>query len=469
MKKVFFILSLLFIAFYIKAAEPGYLQKKIDLILRNVPSSTKYGVLIYNPLTQDTIYQRNIEESIKPASNVKLFTSGVAISLLGPDYELSTKLFTDDINIADGVIDGNLYIKGFGNSLFTDTDIDSLVYNLRKIGISRITGNIVGDDSYFDSVYHRKDWIENEMSSVSLPPVSAMVINRNKLHFYLSAPGKTNSRLGYNFSPNCSYIKIINNAVSTKRRTSVSIRQIITNNSYEFVISGGVRRNRSSSVSVEIKNPPLFAAYLLYDRLSTAGIAIGGNPVQGITPEETDELDSRSINLMYLLKIINKNSDNYLAECLFKTIGAEFSDIEGNAFYATQAVLSFLKDNDIFTEGTSIVDGSGLSHYNRVTARTIVELLEKIYMNPLIYPDYFNSLSVAGIDGTLRGRMNNSKAENNFHGKTGTLNGVIALSGYLKSNDGDDLILSIIFEYNRGSAIKYKYIQDQIIDVLAGL
>jgi D-alanyl-D-alanine carboxypeptidase/D-alanyl-D-alanine-endopeptidase (penicillin-binding protein 4) len=463
------IIFVILIAGRINASEPGYLQSKIDLILKNVPRSTKYGIMIYNPLTKETLYRRNIEETIKPASNTKLFTSGVALSLLGSDYELSTKLFTDDNNITDGTINGNLYLKGFGNSLFTDNDIDTLVMNLRTLGIKEITGNIIGDDSYFDSVYHRKDWIEDEMSSVPLSPVSAMVINRNKLNFYLTAPGKVNSRVNYEMSPYCPEIKVINNAQSTRRRSSVSVRELTSNDSYEFVISGGLRKNGTSYISTDINNPPLFAAIILYDRLLKAGIKVIGKPMQGITPLQADEIDSRSITLKYLLKVINKHSDNYLAECLFKTIGAEFSDEQGNAFYATQAVLSFIKDNDIYSGGTSIVDGSGLSHYNQVTVRTIVELLEKIYFNPLIYQDYYNSLSVAGEDGTLRGRMINTKADNNFHGKTGTLNGVIALSGYLKSSEGSDLIVSIIFEFNRGSAIKYKHIQDQIIDLLTGL
>lgn len=468
MLKSFILFSLLLIN-CLHADDVSLLHNKIDLILRNVPKSTKYGVMIYDPKTHNTLYQKNIEESIKPASNTKLFTCGVALSLLGSNYELSTKLFSEDNDFRDGIVNGNLYIKGFGNSLFTDMDIDSLVSDLRRLGIREIKGNIVGDDSYFDSVYHRSDWIEEEYSSVPLSPVSAIVINRNRLHFYISAPAKINSPVNCSLSPYCSQIKIINNASAKKRRSSVSIRQYSNNSSYEFIISGGLRRNSSTSISMDINNPPLFAALLLSDRLERAGIKITGKAYKGITPQDADEINSKSISLNYLLKVINKHSDNYLAECLFKTIGAEYSDEEGNAFYATQAVLSFLKENDIYSTGTSIVDGSGLSHYNQVTVRTIVELLNKIYFNPLIFQDYYNSLSIAGVDGTLRGRMGNTLAENNFHGKTGTLNGVIALSGYLKANNGDDLIVSIIFEFHQGSPIKYRYLQDQIIDLLTGL
>lgn len=468
MLKSFFLFFLLFIS-CLYADDASIIQDKIDLILKSVPKSTKYGVMIYNPKTHNTLYQKNIEESIKPASNTKLFTCGVALSLLGSNYELSTKLLSEDYDLKDGVINGNLYLKGFGNSLFTDSDIDSLVSDLYRLGIREIKGNIVGDDSYFDSVYHRSDWIEDEWSSVPLSPVSAIVINRNRLHFYISGSAKINSPVNCSLSPYCSQIKIINNASVKRRRSSICVRQYSDNKSYEFIISGGLRRNSSTSVSIDINNPPLFAALLLSDRLERAGIKVTGKAYKGVTPQEAEEISSKSISLSYLLKVINKRSDNYLAECLFKTIGAEYSDEEGNAFYATQAVLSFLKENDIYSTGTSIVDGSGISHYNQVTVRTIVELLNKIYYNPLIFPEYYNSLAIAGVDGTLRGRMGNTLAENNFHGKTGTLNGVIALSGYLKSNNGDDLIISIIFEFQKGSPFKYRYLQDQIIDMLTSI
>ncbi|MGE5401393.1 MAG: D-alanyl-D-alanine carboxypeptidase/D-alanyl-D-alanine-endopeptidase [Ignavibacteriales bacterium] len=446
------------------------LQRKIEEILRTVPSGTKYGVMIYNPVTKDTLYDRNATETIKPASNEKLFTTGVAFALMGGDYKISTKLFTDDPNLSDGVINGNLYIKGFGNSLFTDRDIDTMVQQLATMGIHNITGRVIGDDTYFDDVYHRKDWILEEISSVVLPPVSAIVINRNKVQFSLSASSKVGGIINSSVSPYCSLIKVRVNARTTRSRSTISISQHFSKDSYEFVISGGLRR-RSHMIwySAEIENPPLFAAYLLQDRLISSGITVMQHPSAGAAPEKVTEIMARSITLRDLSKIVNKHSDNYLAECLFKTVGAYYSHAQGNSFYATQAVTSFLNNNDINSSGISVVDGSGLSHYNQVTVAAIVELLEKIYLNNKIYPDYFNSLSIAGVDGTLRGRLIGTSAENNFHGKTGTLNGVIALSGYLTLRNNEELIVSIIFEFDKGSPHKYRSLQDRIIKTLVDL
>ncbi|HEX2866313.1 MAG TPA: D-alanyl-D-alanine carboxypeptidase/D-alanyl-D-alanine-endopeptidase [Ignavibacteriales bacterium] len=470
MKRAYLFLILLILSANLSAKDSSDLQKRIESILSTVPSGTRYGVFVYNPVTRDTIFAKNPTEVITPASNEKLFTTGVALALMGGDYKLSTKLFTDDPDVSDGEINGNLYLKGYGNSLFTDRDIDSLVYALRSMGIHNVTGSVIGDDSYFDDIYHRKDWILEEMSNYPVPPVSAIVINRNKVEFSLSASAKSGGKVNFSSSPYCSLIKIRVNARTTSRRSRISISQHYSDDSYEFVISGGLRR-RSHMIwySAEIANPPLFAAYLLQDRLIHSGITVMKHPSAGVTPEGAKELGDRYILLRNLMKVVNKPSDNFLAECLFKAVGAYYSRSQGNSFYATQAITNYLNNNEINESGLSLVDGSGLSHYNQVTVSAIVQLLNKIYMDNNIYPDYYNSLSIAGVDGTLRSRMIGTDAENNFHGKTGTLNGVIALSGYLSLKNREDLIVSIIFEFDRGSAHHYRYLQDRIIETLVEL
>lgn len=442
------------------------LSEKINKILSGLPKGTKYGIMIYDPVLNDTIISKNISEPIKPASNTKLFTTAVAFALMGGDHQLSTKLLTDDFNINDGVINGNLFIKGYGNSLFSDTDLDSLVNKLIHLGIKRITGNIIGDDTYFDNEYKRSDWILDEPDVDPLPPVSALVINRNRIYINCRAVGKTGASLQYSINISPSPFTIKNLAKVTRRKSTVRVSQSFINGKYEIVISGGLKRGRSGNYGIEIENPPLFAAQLLKDKLLNAGISFSQDVTVGAAPELVNELCEKSILLRNLISIVNKRSDNYLAECLFKTIGAFYSDKQGNSFYSTQAILGYLNENHIFTDGTVIVDGSGLSHSNKVSVLTIVNLLEKIYRNPSIYFDYYNSLSIAGRDGTLRSRLIGTNAENNFHGKTGSLHGVISLSGYLKSSDGKDLIVSIIFEFSRAGAKTYKSIADRIIQLL---
>lgn len=410
--------SILFIlAFSVQALTipKDALRKQIEEMLNSIPASTKVGILIYNPILRDTIFQMKHDLSMIPASNTKLFTTAVALSNLGGDFEISTKIFTDDLDINDGTINGNLYIKGYGNSTITQYDIEKMAEEIRLKGITKITGNIIGDDTYFDDVYKRDDWIADETANVKLPLISALTVDRNR-------------------------------KVTQKRRG---------------------KRIRTYTVSVE--NPPLNAALILRSKLIENGIEIEKGAKVGETPQDVLFLTQKGIKLRELIKLVNKHSDNFLAEGLFKTIGAEASQIQGNAFYATQAILDFIDDNGIFSTGTAVVDGSGISRYDQITPGAIVGLLEVMYFDINNYNDFYNSLAIAGVDGTLHNRMTGTSAENNFHGKTGSLNGVTSLAGYLKTANGDDIIVSLIFEFQEGGRDYYKSIEDDIIEALCNL
>ncbi len=389
------------------------IASKIHHILSRLPASTHPAVLVFNPLTQDTIFSLNAAASMIPASNTKLFTTATALSELGGDFVLKTSLMTDDSNIKDGIINGNLYIKGYGNSLFSQEDLEKCVKELKQKGIKKITGKVVGDDSYFDNVYTRDDWIRDEVANVKLPPISALVLDRNRKVIYKK------------------------------------------------------RGRRTRRYLINVQNPPLNAAECLRSELLNQGIGIDSKAVEGVTPDEAVEITSSGIILRNLLQDINKHSDNFLAECLFKTVGTEISGKQGNAFFSTQAILSFIKDNGIFYEGSSIVDGSGISRFDQITVGALAGVLEKMYFDLAHYDDFYNSLSIAGVDGTLAHRMRGTRAENNFHGKTGTLNGVSSLSGYLTNEAGDDLIVSIIFEFDKKGARFHRDLQDDIVTLLA--
>jgi len=408
-------LFLIVISSQIFCSSKEEIKIQIDRLLNVIPASTKVGILIYNPILRDTIFQVNHALSMIPASNTKLFTTAVALSNLGSDFKISTKIFADDSNIKDGVINGNLYIKGFGNSTFSHYDLEQLASELKAKGLTKITGNIIGDDTYFDNVYRRDDWIADETANVKLPPISALTVDRNR--------------------------KVIQKRRGRRIRTTVTA----------------------------IENPPLNAASLLRLKLIEQGIKIEKGAVVGETPGNALLLSEVGIKLKDLIKLINKHSDNFLAEGLFKTIGAEASQEQGNAFYSTQAILDFIEDNGIYSTGTSVVDGSGISRYDQITPGAIVGLLEVMYFDINNYNDFYNSLAIAGVDGTLRHRMAGSYAENNFRGKTGSLNGVTSLSGYLKTKDNEDLIISMIFEYQKGGSDYYKSIEDDIINALCNL
>jgi len=409
--------TLFFIIFSLNnlfAEAPEKIIKEIVDIISGIPASTKMAIMIYDPLTQDTLVSINHTETMIPASNTKLFTTATALELMGGDYLLSTKILSDDDGLSDGTIEGNLYIQGFGNPTFSTEDLEELVNQLYQSGLRKITGNVVGDDTYFDDVYSRDDWISEERANVKLPPISALVIDRNR-------------------------------TIVTKKR-----------------------KGRYRNYFVNVDNPPLFAAKKLREKLIAYGVEVGGQSISGQTVDDAKPLVESSIELRELLKEINKSSDNFYAECLFKTLGSAYSGQQGNSFFSTQAILNYIEDNSIYSIGTKIVDGSGISRFDQVTAGALIGLLEKVYFNIKQFDDFFNSLSIAGVDGTLKKRMIGTSAENNFRGKTGTLNGVCSLAGYVTTADEDDLIVCMMFEFTTGGANKYKNIQDRIIEILAG-
>ncbi len=223
---LFFILSTLTLS----ASSKDEIQNKIDNIIKRLPSGTKAGILIINPLTEDTLYSLNHTVSMIPASNTKLFTTATALSIMGGDFILATRLYSDDENISDGTINGNIYLKGCGNSLFTQDDLQVMIDELKNRGVKRITGKVIGDDTYFDEIYTRDDWITDEVANVNLPPISALVIDRNR--------------------------KIIQK----------------------------IHRGRLRNYLANIDNPPLYAASLLRTKLIASGISVGSDAEKGVTP-----------------------------------------------------------------------------------------------------------------------------------------------------------------------------------------
>lgn len=395
------------------AGSKDKLENQISTILSRIPSDTKTGILIYNPLTQDTIYSQNIFSPMIPASVTKVFTTATALSLMGKDYRLSTILFTDDSNIKDGTINGNLFLKGFGNATFSSEDLLHFIFKLKNLGIKEITGNIVGDDSYFDNIYYREDWIPDESANVKLPPISALVLDRNK--------------------------------TVAKRK----------------------RGRRTIYVTENFKNPPLNIAQKFKQLIEENEISVKGVAKSGITPNNVLEIAESSVAITDLIAMINKHSDNFLAECLFKSIGAFYSGKQSNSFYSQQAIQEFIKKNNIYSINTEIVDGSGISRFDQVTVASVNGVLETMYFDLKNFESFYNSLSYAGVDGTLRNRLSDLPNGFSFRGKTGTLNSVIALTGYLMSDDKDELIITIMFEFSKGSWNFYRDIQDEIIKSLA--
>jgi len=460
-----------FLLFFVLFSQIIFAQDDIKTHLDKLLSkdqSEQISVFVYDPMLMDTIYSKNIYESLIPASNVKLYTTTTALNLLSNRTDLYTKVFTDDDFIGDSIVNGNIYLKGFGDALFEEKDLDSLVIDLQNLGISKIEGSVIADGSYFDKVYTRDDWIKDERANVTLPPISGLSLDRNRLIIKFITSKPVGVKPEYEVIPIGDFYNVTISAKITKFKSRPRISLRTEDNGIDIQIGGGVRKRKYPySYRVYPDSPAVYIANLFKYKILQAGIKIDGKAASGLTPLPSFEIASSTHSFWELVNKVNKNSDNYLAENLFKILGAEYSQKQGNSFYATQAVMSFLDEVGIYNEGTTIVDGSGISRFNKTTTASIVSLLEYVYLDNYNFDFLFNSLSIAGVDGTLEDRMYQSAAYQNFRGKTGSLNGVSSISGYLTTKDNRDLIVSILMNFRSRGINHYRDLQDKIISYLA--
>jgi D-alanyl-D-alanine carboxypeptidase/D-alanyl-D-alanine-endopeptidase (penicillin-binding protein 4) len=234
------------------------------------------------------------------------------------------------------------------------------------------------------------------------------------------------------------------------------------------VIAGEILRTaRPRREQVTIVWPEIYAGTVFQERLAAVGIVAGGKVVRGRVPSPTTErlwheqrMDSMVINL-------NKVSDNLSAEMTLKTIAATVGWSPGSARAGVWTVNRFLSLCGIDTTNHAMVDGSGLSHYNLLRVDLLTDLLVAMYHREDLFPLFYTSLPIGGVDGTLRGRMRATLAEGNVHAKTGSIAGVSSLSGYVSDRDGRMLVFGMTMQDFVWSSRHYRLAQDRICEILA--
>ncbi|MCX8010720.1 MAG: D-alanyl-D-alanine carboxypeptidase/D-alanyl-D-alanine-endopeptidase [Ignavibacteria bacterium] len=464
MKKVILITTILLFS---EILYPQTLQEKIDNFLANVNlKNTKTSISIFSVKENKFIYERNSTELLNPASTIKIFTTGIALLYLGEDYKIKTEFYSDDDNLNDGIINGNLLVKGFGDPKLSMEDLFALVQKLKQKGINRITKSIIVDDSFFDEILYRDEWIEDEGRNVSLPPICALSLNKNSIAISVTGSSKLRAKPGVSFSPECDYFKIINNARSTGKRLSIKITIREIKGKEEIYISGSIPRNRNFNTIAHVKNPPAFLGSILKKYLQNVGIKFEGDILLGKISKFSNRIVYHELALTDLIKDINKYSNNYYAEYLFKIIGANYSGEFGGAFDATRAIFSFLKSNKLYENDMSIVDGSGISRTNLISTRNIVQFLSHIYSSKDEFEPFVESLPIAGIDGTMRNRMLNTCGYSNCRAKTGTLRGITSIAGYIFNKPKSLFIFAMNFVSENHSADYFRDVQDRIIQMI---
>jgi len=215
------------------------------------------------------------------------------------------------------------------------------------------------------------------------------------------------------------------------------------------------------------RNPAVSAANLLSSELTSGGVKIDGTVISGSTPKGSKELTKSSRTIYDVISNMCKESDNHSAITLFKLLGAKFGDPPGTLEKGQQAIQSFLTEIGVNRYSYNILEGSGLTRFNKVNADVYMTLLKYMYDDHFLFDYFMHALSIAGKEGTLRNRMIGTEAEGNVYAKTGTLNGVSALCGYVIDKDNEILIFYLVMNGFGGSASTMRSFQDDFCIALS--
>jgi serine-type D-Ala-D-Ala carboxypeptidase/endopeptidase (penicillin-binding protein 4) len=365
-------------------------------------SSSWTGAFVYDLSRSKTVFGHNRNLSLRPASNEKLAVAVTALERIGPTSLISTEVLGEGSLTASGSWHGRLVLKGYGNPSLQTTGLRRLAEMVREYGISKVTGRIVADESYFDNVRVGPGWKASFYKEES-PPLSALIANRARF----------NGRIA--------------------------------------------------------SDPARAAAVLFKRQLRAVGVTVLGRVVKGVADPGSVQLGViRSRPISWIVRRMNRVSDNFYAEMLVKLIGARIGG-SGTTADGTAVVRTTLRNHGVPMRGVRIADGSGLSRFDRLTPRAVVYLLIWAASDSDFDNEFRGSLPVAGLNGTLEDRMERAPAYRHVLAKTGTTDRASALSGYV-TNTGfaPRYVFSVI---QNGNPIPWWYArqaQDRFAQVLAG-
>ncbi len=425
------------------------LRNAIDAVLSDsLFTATNASIKVVSLNTGEVLYDRDSKLLMRPASNMKLFTTAAALHTLGRAYQFRTCIFADSLT-ADGIVHGDLYLKGFGDPDLRISDLDSAAIQLRSSGIREIAGDVIGDNSYFDDLEWGNGWMWDDEPDPDVMFISALSVNKNCVTVTVSPTPAPSDSVLVSCDPPTPFVTIQKSAttVGDSARAPLRISRLFMERLNTVTVSGQVRAGDGfHQQRVSVWKPELYAAQLLKESLQRNGIYVLGQPGIGPTPPTARSIWEKDRSLESVVLAMNKSSDNLSAENILKAVGARERGTPGSARNGISVVNGFLATLGFDTTAHSIVDGSGVSHYNLVSVDELVRLLTVARQDHDIFPVLYASLPLAGVDGTLQNRMVGTAAEGNLRGKTGTLSGVSSLSGYVTTRDGELLAFGMTMQ-----------------------
>jgi D-alanyl-D-alanine carboxypeptidase/D-alanyl-D-alanine-endopeptidase (penicillin-binding protein 4) len=471
------------------AAPPKPLQGRIAGVL-SAPDLARgfWGIEVVSVSTGETLYSQNADKLFTPASNTKLFTTGAALALIGPDYKFRTTVETTGTLDRYGRLNGDLVLVGHGDPNLSGRELpydlrtqrnddpiqalETLADALVQKGVKYIDGDIVADDSYFAFERYGEGWSQDDLVWADGAPVSALTINDNVVFVNILPADRPGEKAFVSINPFADYYRIDNRVITTPAGTG---RKFLVNRepgSTVITLWGNMPLDDAgANEALAIEDPAEFAAVLFRQLLEKRGIVIYGHQrtrhtelatlstftATAIAPSHggSDGLSRpfksdrplilasyESKPLLEDVRVINKVSQNLHAEILLRLLGRERGNagtIEGGL----EVLRGFLTQAGISSDQFLFYDGSGLSRQNLVTPHAIVQMLRYASTQPW-GAAYKSTFPVSGIDGSLSDRLNAPRLQSRILAKTGSLGGVKTLSGYATTDAGQAVVFSIL-------------------------
>jgi D-alanyl-D-alanine carboxypeptidase/D-alanyl-D-alanine-endopeptidase (penicillin-binding protein 4) len=456
------------------------LQAKIRQILsRPELRRGSVGVKIVSLDTGKTVFEQDAEKYFMPASNMKSYTVAAALERLTPNFRFVTSVLASAPPDAEGVVKGDLTVYGRGDISisysFYNGDIyrgiDELADRIAQAGVKRVEGNLVGDETFFSGSAIPSGWEWDDLQWYYGAEVSALPLNDNAVNLSVR-PTSQNAPCSVQIQPVNTLYKIVNRCVTSDARTRRDIRvhKKIGQNILE--VHGTMPVGDAGYTGmITITHPAELFVEMLRQRLQQKGITVTGRNL--VKSEKFSSLPApagQSVEIARLESVpfsviaakTMKPSQNLYTETILWTLGEQVGDKSNPKLSSAErgiaVVKDFLQKIGIAPDAVIQYDGSGLSRHNLITPASAVQLYTYMAKQSPYAAAWENSLTIGGVDGTLRNRFKGTKAEANMRGKTGTINQVSALSGYVTTAAGERMVLSILVNgvpvtSNRTSAI----------------
>lgn len=430
------------------------LRRDLGTIMTSRTRSGTWSASVVSLTRGDTLFQANAGVPVLPASTMKLLTSAIALERLGPNYRFSTDVLRDGEVDASGTLNGNIYIRGDGDPSFSrrfhpgkySEPVDKLARAVAAAGIRRVTGAVIGDATAFDNELYPEGWLDRYKGASYAARVSALSLAENVLWVTVDPAGRPGANATVTIEPATTTIAI-RGSVRTIAGGGAAVRASYTSDG-NIQVSGRIgMRSPVRRFGLVVNNPPAFTTGAFHAALRAAGVQVQGGARLSKTPANATRITSLlSPPLEQLVAIMNRESINLFAELLLRNaVRGPGREGQGSATAAAALLRNFFSEK-MKTDPSqlAVADGSGLSTLDRVTGNQMAELLGYAHTAPW-GPAFHASLPVAGHSELLRRRMRTGGAGGNLHAKTGTTNNVLALAGYVTSENGEVVAFSFIY------------------------